>query len=149
MKFEKFVKKVMPNGRTEKLDGKNWLTDGAMFARIPALYGTMGIETKDVDTLDFILHEAEWGEKEAKLERAYLPFSDSKGKDIIRVFDDGTHAVDITNEQYGMIEKGDKCFIAYGTMNEGEEDEKDITALLVGVPAEIDNFTPDAVILNV
>lgn len=149
MKFEKFVKKVMPHGITLTVNGKKYLTDGKMFAKIPAYCGNLGVESKAVEVLDFILHEAEWGYKPAELKRAYLPAADSKAKEIIRTFDDGEGAVDITSEQFGMIEKNDMCVIASGTMNEGEEDEKDITALLVGAPADIDDFEPDAVILNV
>ena len=144
MKFERFVKKVMPHGVTLTVDGEKWLSSGRMFVKIPEWCGPMGVESKENDILNNFLNESEWGDKPAELSRAYLPDPDSKAKDIIRVFSDGENEVAISNEQFSLIEKHDMCLIAsIGT------DVNYATALLIGKYADIDDFEPDAIILEV
>lgn len=145
MKFERFVKKVMPHGVTLTVDGEKWLSSGNMFVKIPEWCGPMGVESKENNVLNCFLNESELGYKPAELSRAYLPDPDSKAKDIIRVFSDGENEVAISNEQFSFIEKHDMCLIASYVVN---SDLKDV-ALLVGKYADIDDFEPDAIILNV
>lgn len=145
MKFERFVKKVMPHGVTLTVNGEKWLSSGNMFVKIPDWCGPMGVESKDNGVLKRILNEAEWGENPAELKKAYLPDADSKAKDIVRVFSDGNNDVGISNEQFSLIEKHDMCLVAVYINDDDFED----VALLIGKYADIDDFEPDAVILGI
>ena len=145
MKFERFVKKVMPHGVTLTAEGEKCLSSGNMFVKIPDWCGPMGVESKENNVLNCFLNESEWGENLADLDSAYLPHADSKAKDIVRVFSDGKNNVGITNEQFSLIEKHDMCLIASYVVNGDLED----VALLIGKYADIDDFEPDAIILNV
>lgn len=143
MKFERFVKKVMPHGVTLTVDGGKWLSSGRVFVKIPEWCGPMGVESKENNLLDDFINESGWGDDPAELKEAFLPSPDSKAKDIIRVFSDGVNSVNITNEQFALIEKHDMCLIASMKI-EG----KFTTALLIGKYADIDDFEPDAIIVN-
>lgn len=144
MKFERFCKKVMPHGITLTVDREKWLSSGKMFVKIPDWCGPMGVESKENTVLNNFLNKSEWGENPAELSRAYLPDPDSKSKDIIRVFSDVENEVAISNEQFSLIEKHDMCLIA-----SMEIEGKFATALLIGKYADIDDFEPDAIILEV
>ena len=149
MKFENFVKKEVPYGvtiRTES-DG-NWLYNDGMYVNIPNTLGTIGRITADpliIGILENHLHESEIS-GEAHLKEAILRKPDGKNKDIIRVFKNKFgDSVAITNEQFGMIEKKDMCVLSEFT---DLEDGTYTRALLIGPYAEIDEFEPEAVILE-
>lgn len=139
MKYERFIKKTMPFGTALEIDGENYLSNGSMAIRLPEWCGQMGKTSNDNELIDSVLNEWEWTNSPATLNRAYLENPDDKGKDIIRVFSSGDKEVHITNEEFGLIEKSDNCFIAY----DGES-----TALLVGKGFDVDDFEPDAIIMS-
>lgn len=147
MKFEKFVKKAMPHAVTLNVGRNRWISYGNMFAKIPSWCGAMGVESKENELLLDILEASEWSNYDAELTRAYLESPDGKSKDIIREFSDGIGSVGITNEQFSLIEKYDMCVIA--TLNEYGDEEKDISALLIGKACDIEDFEPDAIILGI
>lgn len=141
MKFEKFAKKAVPHAACVTVGNFKYLSYGGVYARIPLWCGNMGIESKENEELDDILNNADWGNCEAYLTSAFLPDADGKAKDIVRVFsDDEGSKVRISNENFALIEKTDMCVIATN------EDGK--TALLVGKHADIDDFEPDAIIIE-
>ena len=142
MKFEKFVKKVMPHGKTLRIAGEKYLTDDVVAMKIPEWAGSFGVESDENEELNNVLEYGEWGHDYAELTKAYLAYPDDKAKDIIRVFSDGVNKVCISNENFGLIEKTDKCLIA--TSDDGRR-----KALLVGKYAVIDEFDPDAVIFEI
>ena len=141
MKFEKFAKKAVPHAACVTVGNAKYLSYGGVYACIPAWCGNMGIESKENEELDDILNNADWSDCEAYLTSAFLPDADGKAKDIVRVFsDDEGGKVGISNENFALIEKTDMCVIATN------EDGK--TALLVGKHADIDDFEPDAIIIE-
>lgn len=142
MKFEKFVKKAMPHATTLLVDKENYLAYGHVFAKIPGWAGTLGIPSDKTGTLRNILDNWEWGTEEAELSSAYLPAADSKAKDIIREFSDGGESVGVTNEEFALIEKHDMLVIA-------TDDVSGNKALLIGKRASLQDFEPEAIILDV
>ena len=64
----------------------------------------------------------------------------------MRVFSDGEDEVAITNKQFGMIEKADMCVIA--TVYDEENEENTHNVLLIGKYSSIEDFEPEAIILN-
>lgn len=139
MKFEKFVKKAMPYGKTIEVEGTKYLAFENMAAKLPEWCGDMGVKSKDATIFEDIVSLGIYGENEAELKRAYLPEADSKAKDIIRVFDDGERAVEISNDAFALIERSDMTVIA---------DYDGTSALLVGHRADIEDFEPDLIILD-
>lgn len=142
MKFEKFAKKAVPHAACVTVGNSKYLAFNGVYALIPSWCGNIGIESKENEELDDILNNADWSNCEASLTSAYLPNADDKAKDIVRVFsDDEGGKVGISNENFALIEKTDMCVIATN------EDGK--TALLVGKYADIEDFEPDAIIIEV
>lgn len=146
MKYERFIKNVVPHGTVITVNKEKYLTDGEMYVKLPKWCGSVGVESKDNSLLAAILNDAEWSEEQAYLTKAILKNPDDKGKDIIRVFSDSVGSIYIKNDQYGLIEKNDMCIIA--ELTEYGDATEDITALLVGKQSDIDNFEPDAIILH-
>lgn len=142
MKFEKFVKKAMPHATTLTVDDDYYLAYGHVFAKIPKWAGNLGIMSDKDETLLNVLNNFTWGEDEAELSKAYLPTPDAKAKDIVREFSDGEICVGITNEEFSLIESHDMLVIA-------SDEVTGNTALLVGKRASMDDFEPEAIILDV
>ena len=143
MKIERFIKNAVPYGFMLKANNERWFTDGQMSIKLPEHYGELGNMHEDNKGLIAILDDSDYGEKPAELKRAYLPYPDSKASDIMRVFSDGEEEVAITNKQFGMIEKSDMCVIATYFNEEYEHN-----VLLIGKYSSIEDFEPEAVILN-
>ena len=142
MKFEKFAKKAVPHAACITVAGDKYLAYNGVYARIPGWCGNIGIDSKENEELSAVLEHGEYGESEAFLTRAYLPNADGKSKDIVRVFRDSEgFEIGISNENFALIEKTDMLMIV------ACEDGRN--ALLVGKYADIDDFEPDAIIMDV
>ena len=142
MKFEKFVKKAMPHATTITVDNDDYLAYGHVFAKIPKWAGSLGILSDKDETLLNVLNNFTWGEDEAEISKAYLPTPNAKAKEIIREFSDGEVYVGITNEEFALIESHDMLVVAL-------DEETGNAALLVGKRASMDDFEPEAIILDV
>lgn len=129
MKFEKYAKQAVPYCSTVScnIDPDNWLKVGKMYARIPANIGQIGYFDKNDKKLEAVFGSIDITEL-AELTRATLP-ADGRAKDIVREFSNGYEEFYLTNEQFGLIERHDHCYITY------VEDEEYIgKAFLVGKP---------------
>ena len=146
MKIERFIKNAVPYGFMLKANNERWFSDGQMTIKLPEHYGELGNMHNDNKGLKAILNNSDFGENPATLKRAYLPYPDSKASDIMRVFSDGEDEVAITNKQFGMIEKADMCVIA--TVYDEENEENTYNVLLIGKYSSIEDFEPEAIILN-
>lgn len=143
MKFEKFIKKVMPYVCTVMYRGEAWCKCGKVYARIPEHLGNIGMLDKSDKILEAAI-DGEYGSK-AELVKAVLDTPDGKSKDIIRIFSDGQLHFCVKNELFGLIEKYDQIFIS-----EVETDEYTGMALMVGKPVpNPDDFEADFVITDV
>ena len=143
MKFEKFIKRAVPYCVTVMNGGEAWCKAGKMYARIPSYIGQIGM----VDKNDVVLKAALDGQTGGKAEliKAYILNPDGKSKDIIRQFSDGDYSFNIKNENFGLIERYDDCYIA-----EVESDTVTGYAMLVGKPtSDPDNFEPDLIFVDV
>lgn len=108
MKFDKFVKNTGTMGAILEYRGQKYLCSGSMMARIPE--GITGLvcaaATELPERLRRILESSE--EEEAYLSDAFLPQADDKPAELRRVFSDRLgHCIDISNKQFGLIEKYD------------------------------------------
>lgn len=108
MKFDKFVKNTGTMGAIVEYGGQKYLCSGPMIARIPE--GITGlacaVATELPERLRRILEESE--EEEAYLSDAFLPQAGDKPTELRRVFSDRLgHCIDISNKQFGLIEKCD------------------------------------------
>lgn len=108
MKFDKFVKNTGTMGAILEYRGQKYLCSGSMMARIPE--GITGLvcaaATELPERLRRILEDSE--EEEAYLSDAFLPQADDKPAELRRVFSDRLgHCIDISNKQFGLIEKYD------------------------------------------
>ena len=108
MKFDKFVKNTGTMGAILEYRGRKYLCSGSMMARIPE--GITGLvcaaATELPERLRRILEGCE--EEEAYLSDAFLPQADDKPAELRRVFSDRLgHCIDISNKQFGLIEKYD------------------------------------------
>lgn len=145
MKFEKFAKMAIPYCSTVSIhmDPDNWLKVGKMYARIPAYIGQIGSMDKNDKKLEAVFESMDITEL-AELTRASLP-ADGKAKDIVREFSNGYEDFCLSNEQFGLIERYDHCYIT-----EVDEEEYRGKAFLVGKPASNpDDFKPDLIITDI
>lgn len=147
MKFESFCKKYMPYVSTIKIDGKNWACSGRVYMMLGENARTIGRVLNNDKVLDAIMHDADWGQRDAVLLEAFLPKPDGKASDIIRRFSDGIYRCDISNACFGLIEKKDMCVVATWY---DDEKGRDSHALLIGAPVtDVDDFEPTGIILEV
>ena len=108
MKFDKFVKNTGTMGAIVEYGGQKYLCSGPMIARIPeGITGLVcAVATELPERLRRILEESE--EEEAYLSDAFLPQAGDKPAELRRVFSDRLgHCIDISNKQFGLIEKYD------------------------------------------
>ena len=108
MKFDKFAKNTGTMGAILEYRGQKYLCSGSMMARIPE--GITGLvcaaATELPERLRRILEDSE--EEESYLSDAFLPQADDKPAELRRVFSDRLgHCIDISNKQFGLIEKYD------------------------------------------
>ena len=93
MKFDKFVKNTGTMGAILEYRGQKYLCSGPMIARIPE--GITGLVCAAATELPERL-------------RRILPQADDKPAELRRVFSDRLgHCIDISNKQFGLIEKYD------------------------------------------
>lgn len=145
MKFEKFAKQAMPYCSTVScsVDPDNWLKVGNMYARIPAYIGQIGPMNKSDEKLEAVFRTMELTDL-AELTRASLP-ADGRAKDIVREFSNGYEEFYLTNDQFGLIERQDHCYITCV-----DDDEYIGKAFLVGKPTNNpDDFKPDLIVTDI
>lgn len=119
MKFDKFVKNVGTMGAIVEYREQKYLCSGTMIARIPE--GITGLvcaaATELPERLQRILENSE--EEEAYLSDAFLPQADDKPAELRRVFSDRLgHRIDISNKQFGLIEKYDGLTVLLQNLDE-------------------------------
>ncbi len=119
MKFDKFVKNVGTMGVIVEYRDAKWLCSGSMIARIPE--GITGLVCAAATELPELLQNIiESGEgSEAQLTDAFLSFANDKPAELRRVFSDRAgHQIDISNKQFGMIEKHDDLAVVLCNLDE-------------------------------
>lgn len=134
MKFEKFVKSLASTGiiYEQGILKERWLASPSAFMLIPA--GVRSVTAAAIQPMPEAISKMidQIGCTEyAELTGAIMPFPDGGIKDCVRVFTtrDKTMSINISNDDWTLIEKSDFCEILY--TYEAETETTTVKALLV------------------